>query len=62
MCMSDFRFEPALIPGAVMSTVAGKHTGAGLVMISIGVPVKELIAKLADKADVHPAELVTVKL
>ena len=62
MCMSDSGSEPALIPGAVISTVAGKHTGTGSVIRRIGIPDRELIAKLADKADVHPAESVTEKL
>ena len=53
--------EPAVMAALVRSTVAGEHTSAGSLIISTGVPGVD-ITMSADFAEVHPDELVTVKL
>lgn len=45
-----------------MSTFEGEHTGKGLFITITFVSVTRVISKLADGTDVHPRELVTVKL
>lgn len=57
-----FNVDPVVTVGTVISTVDGKQTGAGFVMITTGGPVTILISKLAEAIEVHPAALVTVKL
>ena len=53
--------DPVVILGSVISTLAGEQTGSGSVMISEGTPGVEMITS-ADAVEVHPKELVTVKV
>jgi hypothetical protein len=54
--------EPAVILGSVRFTVEGEHSGEGLLITTTGGPASLMIVKLADAAEVQPAEFVTVTL